>query len=168
MCFDSAPGWTQCPAWTWGKGGAGRQGASGVPISPTAAPAFSLGGSLATVPAQPQSDRPRGWGAGALVLPALSPQGCLLPPHKLSGPQDFALGPRLASGAPSLARFVPPASRLLCVTASVCPSQPPPPLPLQDLVVLPKPSHPQSDSPGPTALPAPGCPFPAVLEAQRI
>ena len=125
MCFDSAPGWTQCPGWTWGKGGDGRQGASGVPIGPTAAPAFSLAGSLATAPDRPPSDRPRGWGAGALVLPALRPQGCLLPPHKPSGPQDLALAPLSRLGSPQPGSLC-PSSFQAALCYHLCVSQPAP------------------------------------------
>lgn len=108
-----------------------------------------------------------GVGAGALALPALRPQGHLLPPQEPAGPQGFTLVPGLAPGAPSLACFVPqlPGRSVLpplCVPASLhCCSR--------TLAVLPKPSHPRCQTPldqryrGPQA-----ARFHPALEAQRM
>lgn len=75
-----------------------------------------------------------------LASPAPLPEGRLPSPHKPSGPQDFAQGLGLTSGASGLAHFVPPASRLLCVTSSGSPSRPPSHC-TRTLAMLPKPGH---------------------------
>lgn len=81
-----------------------------------------------------------------LAPPAPLPEGRLPSPHKPSGPQDFAQGFGLTSRASGLAHFVPPASRLLCVTSSGSPRRPPARC-TRTLAMLPKPGHPQRLTP---------------------